>query len=86
MSIPASVEQVSELAFCHCRLESAVFAAGSRLRTVGDYAFGRESGVSGALTRGDVAFPKGATVSDRAFGYVRADTNWQRETGISHYV
>ena len=43
ITLPASVEEIGEAAFQVNHLREVVFASGSRLRTVGDYAFGANS-------------------------------------------
>ena len=61
VSFPASVEEVQELAFYGNQLRRIAFRAGSRLKFVGDHAFGK----NGQLQ--DVRFPEGARVSEKAF-------------------
>ena len=60
--LPASVEEIGEKAFYDNTLREVVFASGSRLRVVGDYAFGANQ-----LDRESVRFPEGAQVSEKAF-------------------
>ena len=60
--LPASLEEVREYAFYGNVLRSVVFR-GSRLREVGDYAFGD----NGGLTREEVQIPADARVSGEAF-------------------
>ena len=60
--LPASVEEIDEKAFYDNKLKEVVFASGSRLRVVGDYAFG-----ANRLDRESVCFPEGAQVSEKVF-------------------
>ena len=60
--LPASVEEIGEKAFYDNTLREVVFASGSRLRVVGDYAFGANQ-----LDRESVRFPEGAQVSEKVF-------------------
>lgn len=61
--LPASLEEIRERAFYGCKLREVEFGEGSRLKTVGDYAFSANEG----LGKGSVRFPGGAQVSEEAF-------------------
>ena len=55
VAFSASVEEIGEKAFYDNKLREVVFASGSGLRVVGDYAFG-----ANRLDRESVCFPEGA--------------------------
>lgn len=59
----ANVKRIKKGAFWGCRrLTRVTFASDNRLRSVEDCAFGHTP-----LTAGDVEFPEGAQVSEKAF-------------------
>ena len=60
--LPASIEEIDEKAFYDNKLLEITFASGSRLRVVGDYAFGANQ-----LGCESVCFPEGAQVSEKVF-------------------
>lgn len=60
--LPASVEETEEEAFHRNQLQEVVFGSGSRLRVVGNYAFG-----ASWLDSERVHFPENTRVSKKAF-------------------
>ena len=64
VSLPVSLEEVREYAFYGNLLRGVVFQ-GSRLREVGDYAFGDNE----ELKREEVQIPADARVSGEAFAF-----------------
>lgn len=57
--LPASVEEIGEKAFYDSKLREVVFGSGSRLKTVGDYAFGENQ-----LNRENMRFPENTRVPE----------------------
>ena len=69
VTIPASIEEIEEGAFLDAQLREVTFSSGSRLRAVGECAFGGNR----QLDRRKVHFPENARVSERVFDSVYGD-------------
>ena len=67
LELPSSLEEVQERAFFDNPLRRVEFGCESRLKSVGDYAFGRERRSEGQIKREDVRLPEGAEVASTAF-------------------
>ena len=78
VTLPARVEEIGEKAFYGNALRAVRFAAGSRLRLVGDNAFGGNE----QLQQEAVEFPAGARVSDEAFEDIEEAPAQRRPEGI----
>lgn len=72
VEIPASIEEIEEGAFLGAQLREVAFGCGSRLRAVGECAFGGNK----RLDRRRVHFPENARVSERVFDSVYNDA-WE---------
>ena len=75
---PARVEEICEKAFYGNALRAVKFAPSSRLRLVGDNAFGGNE----QLQQEAVEFPAGARVSDEAFENIQEAPAQRRQGGM----
>lgn len=72
---PASVEKIGEKAFYDNKLKKITFSSGSRLRIVGDCAFG----LNDQLDQEKVRFPENAQVSESVFDTVPVEEHEEAE-------